>query len=218
MKQAGLSDEQAIETSLRLLGSARQVAHEIYATHSQGTWREALLAGLPHLFFAALFALNWLTGITWVPVIVIMVAGITFYGFSHGRPGWLFPWLGYALFPVAAAGVSMLYLPRGLAWVILLLYIPSVLWRCSCVHIMWTAFTFLVMAVSTALFVRSSSRAFRTLSLVSAGLITLAVVVLASDQLDPPTVIGLSLLTLSFIAVPVFVDRRQRRARHQAAQ
>ncbi len=130
MQKSGLSEEEATEKCLRLLGSAKLVAHQIYETHSQGTWRQALLAGMPHLFFAALFALNWLTGVTWMPILLIVIAGIVFYGLFHGKPAWLFPWLGYALFPVAAAGASLLYLPKGWPWLTLILYIPLVLWLC----------------------------------------------------------------------------------------
>lgn len=128
MQQSGLSEEEAMEKSIRLLGSTKTVARQIYEIHSQGTGKQALLAGMPHLFFATLFALNWLTGITWLPILLFVIAGIFFYGLFRGRPTWLFPWLGYALFPVAAAGVYLLYLPKGWPWVTLILYVPLVLW------------------------------------------------------------------------------------------
>jgi hypothetical protein len=83
---------------------------------------------MPHLFFAGLFALNWLTGIAWVPIMLVFIAAIVLYALLHGKPTWLFPWLGYALLPVVAAGVSLLYLPQGWRLVTLLLYVPLVLW------------------------------------------------------------------------------------------
>jgi hypothetical protein len=128
MQNIGLSEEESLEKCLRLLGSARMVASQIYGVHSQGTWRQALLAAMPHLFFALLFTLDWLVGITWLPVMLAVVVGIVFYGWYHGKPTWLFPWLGYSLLPVVAAGVSLLYLPRGWSWVTLILYVPLVLW------------------------------------------------------------------------------------------
>lgn len=128
MQETGLSEEEAIESSLRLLGSARTVARQIYETHSRGTWRQALLAGMPHLFFAGLFALNWLTGVAWVPIMLAFIAAIVLYALLHGKPAWLFPWLGYALLPVVAAGVSLLYLPQGWRLATLILYVPLVLW------------------------------------------------------------------------------------------
>lgn len=135
MRESGLSEAEAVEKTIHLLGSAKLVARQIYDVHSQGTWRQALLAGMPHVFFAALFALNWFTGVTWVPILLVVVAGILFYGLFRGRPTWLFPWLGYALFPVAAAGVCLLYLPKGWPMVTLILYIPLVLWLCCFITI-----------------------------------------------------------------------------------
>ena len=66
MKEAGLSEEDATNTCIRLLGSAKLVARKIYETHSQGTWKQALLASMPNLLFATLFVLNWWQGISWV--------------------------------------------------------------------------------------------------------------------------------------------------------
>ena len=127
MREAGMSDEEAARKCVGLLGSAKMVARQIYEAHSQGTWRQALLAALPHLFFALLFALKW-WDIGWLPVMLGLTFGIAIYGWCHGRPTWLFPWLGYSLFPVVVAGLLLLYLPTGWAWVTILLYVPLVLW------------------------------------------------------------------------------------------
>jgi len=174
MQKSGLSEEEAMEKSLRLLGSAKQVAHQIYETHSQGTWRQALLAGMPHLFFAALFALNWLTGVTWIPILLIVIAGVVFYGLFRAKPAWLFPWLGYALFPVAAAGASLLYLPKGWPWLTLILYIPLVLWLCCFIIIKfirrdWLYATLMLVPVPTFVgwFLASGQKMFPSLKLSS---------------------------------------------------
>ncbi|MEE8352964.1 MAG: permease prefix domain 1-containing protein, partial [Dehalococcoidales bacterium] len=127
MKDAGLSDEEAARTSVGLLGSARVVARQVYEAHSQGSWRQALLAAMPHLFFSLVFALKW-WDTAWLPVLLGGIAVIAIYGWSHGRPSWLFPWLGYSLLPVVAAGILLLYLPTGWAWVTILLYVPAMLW------------------------------------------------------------------------------------------
>ncbi len=127
MKEAGLSDEEAAKECVGVLGSARIVARQIYEVHSQGTWRQALLASLPHLLFAALFALKW-WGIGWLPALIGLVIATAIYGWCRGKPGWLFPWLGYALLPVVAAGLLLLYLPTGWAWATLLAYVPLVVW------------------------------------------------------------------------------------------
>jgi len=38
LKKNGLRDEEAINTCIRFLGSAKSVGRKIYEAHSQGTW------------------------------------------------------------------------------------------------------------------------------------------------------------------------------------
>jgi len=128
LKEAGLSEEEAANTCLSLLGSAKLVARQIYEAHSQGTWSQALLAAMPHLLFGLLFALNWWRGIGWLLGMLVVVLSMAVYGWWRGKPAWLFPWLGYSLLPVVFAGLLLLYLPEGLSWVAILLYIPMALW------------------------------------------------------------------------------------------
>jgi hypothetical protein len=128
LRQAGLSEEEAASTCVKLLGSAKLVARQIYEAHSQGTWRQALLASMPHLLFGLLFALNWWQGIGWLSGMLVLVLAMAVYGWWHGKPAWLFPWLGYSLLPVVVAGLLLLYLPKGWSWVTILLYIPLALW------------------------------------------------------------------------------------------
>ncbi len=128
LRQAGLSEEEAANTCVKLLGSAKLVARQIYEAHSQGTWRQALLASTPHLLFGLLFALNWWQGVGWLLVMLVLVLGMAIYGWWHGKPIWLFPWLGYSLLPVVIAGLLLLYLPKGWSWAAILLYIPLALW------------------------------------------------------------------------------------------
>jgi hypothetical protein len=128
LKQQGLHDEEAENTCLKLLGSAKTVAKMIYEAHSQGTWKQALLASLPHILFGVIFILNWWRGITPVLITLIIILSTAVYGWWHGRSTWLFPWLGYSFLPVLVAGLSLLYLPAGLSWVAILVYIPLALW------------------------------------------------------------------------------------------
>ena len=128
LKDTGLSDEEAASTCIGLLGSAKQVARQIYEAHSQGSWRQALLASAPHLLFGLLFALNWWQGIGWLPVMLALVLAAAIYGWWHGKPTWLFPWLGYSLVPVVGAGLLLLYLPSGWSWLAIIIYIPLALW------------------------------------------------------------------------------------------
>jgi len=128
LKDTGLSEEEAASTCVRLLGSAKVVARQIYEAHSQGSWQQALLASAPHLLFGLLFALNWWRGVGWLLTMLAIVLATAIYGWWHGKPTWLFPWLGYSLLPVVGAGLLLLYLPMGWSWVAIIIYIPVALW------------------------------------------------------------------------------------------
>jgi len=128
MREAGLSEEEAANTCIKLLGSAKLVARQIYEAHSQGTWRQALLASMPHLLFALLFVLNWWQGIGWLAIMLLLVLSTAIYGWCHGKPVWLFPWLGYSLLPVVMAVLPLLYLPKIWSWLAILVYLPLALW------------------------------------------------------------------------------------------
>ena len=128
LEEVGLSDEEAANTCVKLLGSAKMVARQIYEAYSQGTWWQALLASMPHLLFGLIFALNWWRGIGWLLVMLVLTLSMAVYGWCHGKPAWLFPWLGYSLLPVVVAGLCLLYLPKGWSWLAILLYIPLALW------------------------------------------------------------------------------------------
>ena len=128
MREAGLSEEEAANACIKLLGSAKIVARQIYEAHSQGTWKQAILASMPHLLFALFFALNWWQGIGWLTITLGIVLSMAVYGWLHGRPVWLFPWRGYYFLPVLVAGLLLLYLPKGWSWVAILLYLPLALW------------------------------------------------------------------------------------------
>lgn len=128
LKEDGLSEESASKTCLSMMGSAEDIARQIYEAHSQGTWKQAILASMPHLLFGLLFALNWWHHIGWLSVVLVLVLGATIYGWWHGKPAWVFSWLGYSLLPVVMVGLLLLYLPKGWAWVAVPIYIPLALW------------------------------------------------------------------------------------------
>jgi hypothetical protein len=128
LKEKGLREEDAENACLKLLGSAKSLAHMIYEAHSQGTWKQALMTSLPHLLFGIIFILNWWKGIMPVLVTLILILSTSVFGWWKKRSNWLFPWLGYSLLPVIAAGLSMLYLPSSLSWIAILIYIPLAVW------------------------------------------------------------------------------------------
>jgi len=128
LQESGLSEEEAAATCVRLLGSAKQVARQMYEACSQGTWRQTLLASTPHLLFGLIFALNWWQNIGWLLIMLVLILSMAIYGWWHGKPTWLFPWLGYLLLPVVVAGLLLLYLPQGWSWLAILVYLPFALW------------------------------------------------------------------------------------------
>lgn len=128
LRERGLSEDEAGEAATRFLGSPELVCHEIYQVYSQGSWRQALLAALPHSLFAMLFALHWWQNIAWLSILLASILGVTAYGWRRGKPDWLFPWLGYSLVPVIIAGAFLLYLPTGWSWLAIIAYLPLALW------------------------------------------------------------------------------------------
>ena len=128
LTESGLSEEEAVRTCIWQMGSYKAVARQMYEAYSQGSWKQALMACLPHVIFGLMFVLNWWRGMGWLLVVLIVVLITTVYGWWHRKSSWLFPWLGYSLLPVLAAGLSLLYLPRTLAWVAVIVYVPLTLW------------------------------------------------------------------------------------------
>ncbi len=128
LRAAGLSEEEAAKRCVALLGSAKMLARQFYEAHSQYTWKQTLLASMPHLLFGILFALNWWESMGWVLVALLLIVSTVVYGWCHGKPTWLFPWLGYSLLPVVVTGLFFLWLPKGWSWVTVVLYIPLALW------------------------------------------------------------------------------------------
>jgi len=128
LTDSGLSEEEAIETCLGQLGSPTSVARQIYEAYSQGSWKHVLLTSMPHLLFGALFALNWWHHIGWLTIVLSLVLGTTIYGWWHGKPNWVFSWLGYSLLPVLAVGILLLYLPKGWSLLAIPVYLPLASW------------------------------------------------------------------------------------------
>jgi hypothetical protein len=128
LTESGLTEEEAIKTCLGEMGGTKLIARQVYEAHSQGTWKQVLLAAMPHLLFGGLFALNWWQYPGWLAIVLALILATTIYGWWHGKPTWLFSWLGYTLLPVVAVGLLLLYLPRGWSLLALPVYFPLALW------------------------------------------------------------------------------------------
>jgi hypothetical protein len=127
LEENGLSKEEAGKIAVQSLGSPELIAQQIYETHAQGSWKEALFSALPHLLVALLFTSYYWQNIVYVSIILASTVGIAIYGWHRGKPVWLFPWLGYYLMPVVITGILLLSLPQGWGWIAALIYIPLAL-------------------------------------------------------------------------------------------
>jgi hypothetical protein len=143
MEQAGLSPPEARRRASQQMGRPGAVAGDLYAIHSRGSWRDILLATLPHLLLAALFALH-----LWTEILVLMVAMalftfIAYRGWKNSGAKWTYSWLGYCLaaptiswimafMALGYAGYTLLTrgsLPFGIPLLLaLIIYVPISLW------------------------------------------------------------------------------------------
>jgi hypothetical protein len=135
---SGLTEAEAVRTCLGQMGSTKSIARQIYEAYSQGSWRQVLLASMPHFLFGLLFFLNWWQYPGWLSISLMLIIATTVYGWCHGKPAWVFPWLGYTLLPVVIVGITLLYLPRGWSFLALPIYFPLALWWLIHVIIMTT--------------------------------------------------------------------------------
>jgi hypothetical protein len=83
---------------------------------------------MPHLLFGLLFALNWWQYLGWLAIVLSLTLAITVYGWWHGKPTWIFSWLGYSLLPVLAVGLLLMYIPKGWSLLAIPIYFPLALW------------------------------------------------------------------------------------------
>lgn len=125
---SGLSPEEATRACLEQMGPTKLVARRIYEAYSQGSWKQVLLASMPHLLFGLLFVLDWWHYVGWLLLVLLLVFITTIYAWWHGQPAWIFSWLGYSLLPVLAAGLLLVYLPQGWSLLAIPLYLPLALW------------------------------------------------------------------------------------------
>ena len=143
LEEEGLTHEEARSRALLELGQPDIIARGMYSVHSRGSWRDILLATLPHLLLASLFALHLWNRYLLVVVLLIGIAFVTRRGWKSGRPKWTYTWLGYSM---AAPALSWLMALSALgygAWryfttgdlpfsfpiyLLLIAYVPFSLW------------------------------------------------------------------------------------------
>lgn len=127
LEESGFSEDAATEMAVSWLGSPSVIARQICEVYSQGSWRQALFAALPHFVVALLFSLRIWQSTTLLSFILVAVIGVVIYGWWHSKPAWLFPWLGYYFIPVIVAGILLVYLPGSWFWFAAVAYLPLAL-------------------------------------------------------------------------------------------
>jgi hypothetical protein len=128
LTESGLTEEEAMKTCIWQMGSIKSLAKQIYEAYSQGSWKHVLMAAMPHFIFGLIFMLNWWHYPQWMSIALVLTLGMALYGWGHGKPAWVFPWLGYSLLPVIAVGMLLLYLPAKWSFVALIVYFPMAGW------------------------------------------------------------------------------------------
>ena len=143
LEEEGLSTQVAVAQAVSELGHPDLVAKGMYSVHSKGSWRDVVLATLPHLLLAALFALHLWTRYLLVLVLLVGVSFVALAAWRAGRPKWTYSWLGYSMAGPALSWLMALAalayglwtflttgaLPLSLPiYMLILAYIPFSLW------------------------------------------------------------------------------------------
>ncbi|HJX70273.1 MAG TPA: permease prefix domain 1-containing protein [Dehalococcoidia bacterium] len=142
LKETGLSDEEAAKATIKHFGLPKAVAGGLNQVHNSSNWSQAIVAALPHLLLALLFALHQWHNVAWLVAILISIIGVVIYGWQHNKPAWFFTWLGYALVPLLVIGFILAILlgqalsliptnnltPSWWVWLAALVYFPFILW------------------------------------------------------------------------------------------
>ena len=105
LQAEGLPRGVALAQAVEFMGKPDLVAHGMYEVHSKGSWCDILLATVPHLLLAALFALHLWTRNMLLIVVLIGVTLVAIRGWRRGKPKWSYSWLGYCM---AAPAISWL--------------------------------------------------------------------------------------------------------------
>jgi hypothetical protein len=97
LRERDLSEKEATKVAIQCCGRTRVIARRMYEAYSKGSVIEAALALLPHFIIAGLFITHlWLNAVI-APLSFVFIVAVTLYGWWHGKPSWLYPWIGYSM-------------------------------------------------------------------------------------------------------------------------
>ena len=110
-QKEGANEEEATIKAIDSFGRARVIARLMYEAYSKGSWTDALMTCLPHLLVASLLAFHFWQHYVLAPIVLSLVVIVTLYGWWHGKPNWLYSWIGYSLFPLLLVGYFSRFVP-----------------------------------------------------------------------------------------------------------
>lgn len=136
LEEEGFSREEAVRVAAESFGNVRAVAEELNEAHDGTNWTQTVVAALPHVLFALLFALHQWSNVGWLLVILLCTTGVTVYGWQRSKPTWFFTWLGYTLMPLLVVGSFLVEYGLSLngfgsswwVWLLCGIYFPIILW------------------------------------------------------------------------------------------
>lgn len=134
LMRGGMAEKEAVKRAMQSFGLPQTVAREFYQAHSQGGWVQALVAALPHFLASLLFAFHLWQQPLWLFFLSLMAWVMVAYGWKHGKPAWLFPWLSYSLLPLLGVGLFLFLFPPW-SYLGLLAYIPVIWWLLSSIAV-----------------------------------------------------------------------------------
>src|SRR4030043_208597 len=217
LTDSGLNKEEAVRTCLNQMGSTKSIARQIYEAHSQGSWKQVLLASMPHFLFGLLFVLNWWHYPGWLSLVLVLILATTVYGWCHGKPTWVFPWLGYTLLPGVIGSLMLLPMPIIIGW--LLAISPSGRFSEESLERLyyyapWIGLSFMGMALTIAVFIRLRQRWLRVSLLAASSLFTLSLIVYHSTgNLINLAFLGLLIIMWGVLLVPPILESRLKHRR-----
>ena len=105
LREQGYPQEAALKRATVELGSAEHIAKGMYSVHSRGSWRDILIATLPHILLAGLFAFHMWTRLVVPLFLVVGISIISLKAWKAEKSKWSYTWLGYVM---AAPALSWL--------------------------------------------------------------------------------------------------------------
>ena len=106
LRGKGLSGKKASREAIDSLGRARELARLMYEAYSRGSLSEAFLSALPHLVTMLFFVLHlWRQPVLTLFALSVVIS-VTLYAWWHGKPNWMYSWVGYSLLPLMVLGYA----------------------------------------------------------------------------------------------------------------